>query len=106
MSLLCRVAVPLGSCPPGGTAEVAYDGLIATMGMTSEWFYPYVSHGGANFDCQLFPNMTRYATLAGYNALPTNQAGPLMEAIANGPVAISVDASAWYGMCFACAVDY
>ncbi len=31
------------------------------------------SHGGADFDCKLNPNMTRFAVLSGYVSLPTNE---------------------------------
>jgi len=85
----------VGGCG-GGTAEVAYDGLIAAGGMTSEWFYPYTSHDGTNYDCVLNPNMTRFVALSSYDMLPSNVAAPLYQTVATaGPVAITVEAYTW-----------
>jgi len=80
-----------GGCG-GGTAELAYD-MIKNNGIASEWTYPYISYNGADFQCN---RKQPYTTISGYVQLPSNQYLPLLTAVANiGPIAISVDASAW-----------
>jgi len=89
-----------GGCT-GGTVELAYQTLMdnntAAGGLATEWTYPYRSYYADNFTCSY--NRTRNpvaARVLGYKALPTNQLKPLMNAVATlGPIAISVDASAW-----------
>jgi cathepsin L len=86
-----------GGCG-GGTAEVAMDTIIKLGGLSSEWTYPYVSHGGSNSPkCLVVGNMTNpAATISGYISLPSNEYLPLLTAVATvGPISISVDASSW-----------
>jgi cathepsin L len=86
-----------GGCN-GGTAEVAYDTIIKVGGLQEEWTYPYTSYFGANQTCGLQANNSKLlvASLTSYTTLPSNQYAPLLNAIATvGPIAISVDASAW-----------
>jgi len=85
-----------GGCG-GGTAELAMAQIIQTGGLTSEWMYPYTSYFGENFSCHYNKSSTKpIARLAGYKKIPSNQYAPLMNAVAtHGPIAISVDASAW-----------
>jgi len=62
-------------------------------GLASEANYPYTGEDGT---CQFSGNTTNpAATLLSYVDLPTNQYPPVMAAIQRGPLAISVDASAW-----------
>jgi len=85
-----------GGCS-GGTAEVAYATAIKFGGVASEAEYPYKSGGGQDYPCK-FSNATTppVAHLSNYIVLPENEQVPLLEAVANvGPIAISVDASAW-----------
>jgi len=83
-----------GGCG-GATVELAYDQVKQT-GIASEWVYPYVSHGGDDFQCDK-KKSSPYAKINGYVILPTNQQDPLLAAIAKvGPIAISVDASRWH----------
>lgn len=85
-----------GGCE-GGTAEKAYAGLMANgRGIASEWVYPYTSHAGSDAKCIYSATMEVAANITSYTKLPSNQAAPLMQAVATvGPIAISVDASAW-----------
>jgi len=82
-----------GGCA-GGTAELAYDNL-KNIGVASEWSYSYNSYWGSDFQCS--KQAKPYTMISGYVTLPMNQQQPLMFAVANvGPIAISVDASAWH----------
>jgi len=88
-----------GGCG-GGTAEVAYASIIAAGGLASEWEYPYVSYHGTNFPCQLGNKsnpISFAANISSYVQLASNEAAPLLNALATvGPIAVTVDASAWF----------
>lgn len=66
-------------------------------GVCSEWVYPYLSYRGSNMKCHFSPIRTPIAAnISGLVKLPANQYSPLMNAVATlGPIAVSVDASAW-----------
>jgi len=84
-----------GGCG-GGTAELAMSQIIASGGLASEWTYPYQSYQGKNFNCSLNSNTPPQAMLSNHTTLPSNVFAPLINAVATiGPIAISVDASAW-----------
>lgn len=84
-----------GGCN-GGTAELAMAQIIKTGGLMSEWTYPYISYWGQNGTCQFRSNQV-VVKLSNYTTLPSNEYLPLMNAVAQlGPIAISVDASAWF----------
>jgi len=84
-----------GGCA-GGTTEIAFEQIIQMGGLSSEWTYPYLSYQGSNFNCSFNVNTTApFATVSSYTLLPPNQYTPIMDAVQNGPLAISVDASAW-----------
>jgi cathepsin L len=84
-----------GGCN-GGTPELAYQQLILTGGMASEWTYPYRSYQGAAFNCSYDLNTPKVAVLKNYTVLPSNEYTPVMNALAYiGPLAINVDASDW-----------
>ena len=85
-----------GGCS-GGTAEVGFESIVKAGGMTSEWYYPYVSYFGNNEACSdKLAKMDKTFKVTGNNKLPTNSYEAIMSAIQNvGPLAISVDAS-WH----------
>jgi len=85
-----------GGCS-GGTAELAYAQIMSMGGLTTEWTYPYVSYFGSNAQCKFVFNTTRpFAKISNYVDLPPNEYLPVLQAVATiGPLAISVDASAW-----------
>jgi len=83
-----------GGCG-GGTAELIYNQLLKTGGVTSEANYPYV---GSDETCYFNNSTPIVAKISGYVALPSNQYGPVMQAVATqGPLVINVDASSWFG---------
>jgi len=89
-----------GGCE-GGTPEVAFQGIIDFGGHASEYTYPYVSWNGTDYQCRLngsdpYFHFVPAARLSSYVTLPANDQNALMTAVASiGPIAISVDASAW-----------
>ena len=86
-----------GGCE-GGTAEVAFASIIANGGIASEYTYPYISWGGNDAKCKFPNNKTQMpmVKLSSYKTITTNSYEDFIDAIANvGPLAISVDASAW-----------
>jgi cathepsin L len=86
-----------GGCQ-GGTSELAMDRLANTTGgLATEWTYPYQSYQGNDFpscNYKLFKTPV-VAKLHDYRILPPNQYTPVIAALQNGPLSISVDASAW-----------
>jgi len=87
-----------GGCG-GGTAELAYAQVMQNGGIATEWTYPYMSYTGTNFQCHFNINGTApdaVVQLSGYKVLPSNKYEPLLAAVATvGPIAVTVDASAW-----------
>jgi cathepsin L len=81
-----------GGCK-GATAELAFD-YVQKNGIASEWNYPY-SSGVAGISGNCSKTYTPFAKIGGFQALGTNNLADLMKAIVIGPVAVSVDASAW-----------
>ena len=88
-----------GGCA-GGTGELAFSQLKALGGLPSEWTYPYVSGRGDNSIChglplgQAAPHQARVAAAAnvsGFQTSKTNDCASLLEAVTEGPVAVSVD---------------
>jgi len=80
-----------GGCE-GGTSELAYAQIIKTGGLSTEESYPYA---GVDEPCNKSA-IKPVAKITGFVVLPSNQYAPLMNAVATlGPMAISVDASAW-----------
>jgi len=86
-----------GGCE-GGTVELAYSNILTHgyKGLPTEWMYPYLSYWGKDQPACLLNNTRPAAFINGYVVLPSNQYDPLVNAVATkGPIAISVDASAW-----------
>jgi len=84
-----------GGCD-GGTAELAWDRISAMGGLSSEWTYPYQSYLGTAYQCRFSTFGPAVANVTQYINLPPNEQDPILDHLANkGPLAISVDASAW-----------
>ena len=85
-----------GGCG-GGILQLAFESIIKHGGLASEWTYPYISYQGNNYGCMFHNRTTRpVAHLKGFQKLPSNENTPVLNAIQNGPLGISVDASAWH----------
>ncbi len=90
-----------GGCT-GGTPELAYEALMNNSlggGLASEWTYPYVSaHGDGVGPCKLDPLLTPpVARVTGYMRLPSNDQAAVLAALRErGPLAVNVDAGAWF----------
>jgi len=87
-----------GGCD-GATGELAYS-FMRDYGIPME---SELSYNGKTGSCQMgdlggspYPTQQR-VRLSGWNALPSNQAQPLMQALVNeGPAVIAVDANDWF----------
>lgn len=85
-----------GGCQ-GATSELAFD-YIASTGILEEYQLGYTAYNGQNSACG-YPaaGASVVATIDGYVKLAENNYTSLMNAIAQvGPIAVSVDASAWH----------
>jgi len=84
-----------GGCG-GGTVELAYQQINMSGGLSTEWTYPYMSYFGGNFTCNTQQRLNPVAQLSGYVNLPSNLNTPVLNHLATtGPLAITIDASAW-----------
>jgi cathepsin L len=84
-----------GGCA-GATAEIAFEYVTNSAGMYEEYQYPYLSYYAKDYECATPELSGPVATIDGYVQLPENNYTALMNAIASvGPIAVSVDASAW-----------
>jgi cathepsin L len=84
-----------GGCA-GATAELAFDYVTGSTGLYQEYQYSYTSYYGKDAACTIPSSGSPVATIDGYVTLPFNNYTALMNAIATvGPIAVSVDASAW-----------
>lgn len=87
-----------GGCE-GSTAELAFEYLSGSKGQFEEFQYPYISYFGVDQVCNtdtVSKRTSPKAMIDGYVQLPANNYTALMNAVATvGPIAISVDASAW-----------
>jgi cathepsin L len=85
-----------GGCG-GATTELGFGQIISQGGILSEWQYPYKSYfGTTGFVCEYAVLGNSYVSVENFKNLPTNEYDPIITALATvGPLAISVDASAW-----------
>jgi len=86
-----------GGCG-GGTEELAYQWIMKTGGLASEWVYPYISYFGKDFGCSSnSSDFVSFAKISNYTVLPSNSYDPIFQHVATiGPLAVSVDASTWF----------
>eukprot|EP00595_Chromulina_sp_UTEXLB2642_P000241 CAMPEP_0196761994 /NCGR_PEP_ID=MMETSP1095-20130614/1326_1 /TAXON_ID=96789 ORGANISM="Chromulina nebulosa, Strain UTEXLB2642" /NCGR_SAMPLE_ID=MMETSP1095 /ASSEMBLY_ACC=CAM_ASM_000446 /LENGTH=258 /DNA_ID=CAMNT_0042112195 /DNA_START=348 /DNA_END=1121 /DNA_ORIENTATION=+ len=83
-----------GGCA-GATAELAFDYISGSVGITQEYQLGYKSYYGSQ-SCEKVISPMAVVTFDGYVHLPQNNYTALLNAIATvGPVAINVDASTW-----------
>lgn len=75
-----------GGCQ-GATAELAFE-YVQKHGLSKDGAY---ADGGS---CQTAHPV---ASVQGWHRLPVNEAQPLLTAVSEGPVVISVDGSQWFG---------
>jgi cathepsin L len=79
-----------GGCK-GATAELAF-GHVANHGIAFAGDYKGYQSGG---DGKCKPHGSKHIASDGFERLPTNKLQPLLGALNNGPVVVSVDASKW-----------
>ena len=84
-----------GGCS-GATAEIGFDYIASSSGAYQEYQLGYACYDGKNVECTT-PSGNPKVSISGFVMLPSNNYTALMNAVANyGPIAISVDASAWF----------
>lgn len=104
-----------GGCE-GATNELGMQSVVDLGGIAEEWTYPYQSYWGKDYVCRYNdtaagPSGTpAVASITGYVRLPANNYTAVIESLALiGPLAITVDAAAWfdysYGVYDGCGTD-
>ncbi|XP_027347327.1 senescence-specific cysteine protease SAG39-like [Abrus precatorius] len=73
----------------GGYMEDGFNFITKKGGITSEDYYPYK---GANKHCKVKKESEIVAEMKGYEEVPTNNEKALLKAVANQPVAVSIEA--------------
>ncbi|KDO63329.1 hypothetical protein CISIN_1g047793mg, partial [Citrus sinensis] len=74
----------------GGEMEDAFKFIIHNDGITTEANYPYQAVDGT---CNKTNEASHVAKIKGYETVPANSEEALLKAVANQPVAVSIDAS-------------
>jgi len=84
-----------GGCD-GATAELALDWLASAKGMVLEDNYEYTSRWGMTGTCDMEKIKNPAVFVAGYSAVPSNNAQATMFALTTkGPLIVAVDAKLW-----------
>ncbi|CAM8989112.1 unnamed protein product [Rhodiola kirilowii] len=74
----------------GGEMEDAFQFIINNKGLNTEANYPYTASDGT---CDKKAESTYAAKITGYETVPANSEEFLLQAVANQPIAVSIDAS-------------
>lgn len=82
-----------GGCD-GATIELMYEYVMANGGISKKSDYEYTSGFGQSGTCHT-DDKSAAVSISGYVDVDSNNNAALMDAIQDGPVAISVDASGW-----------
>ena len=73
----------------GGLMENGFEFIIHNGGITTEGNYPYE---GADGTCNTKEEASRVAKIKGYEKVPANSEKALLQAVANQPISVSIDA--------------
>ncbi|KAI7727795.1 hypothetical protein M8C21_005933 [Ambrosia artemisiifolia] len=74
----------------GGYMEDGFEFIIKNKGINTEAGYPYQAADGT---CNTKEESIRAAKIGGYEKVPANSEQALLQAVANQPVSVSIDAS-------------
>ncbi|CAN4078809.1 unnamed protein product [Withania somnifera] len=74
----------------GGLMDDAFKFIIKNHGLTTESNYPYVGTDGT---CKTGKESNHAAKITGYEDVPANSESALLNAVANQPVSVAIDAS-------------
>nr|GEV54091.1 senescence-specific cysteine protease SAG39-like [Tanacetum cinerariifolium] len=74
----------------GGEMEDAFEFIIKNKGINTEAAYPYQGTDGT---CNTNKEDVDAAQISGYEVVPANSETALLQAVANQPIAVSIDAS-------------
>ncbi|XP_020541048.2 senescence-specific cysteine protease SAG12 [Jatropha curcas] len=87
----CDVAGEDYGCD-GGFMDTAFQYILKNGGLTSEANYPYQGEDGI---CSKKKTATSTAKITGYEDVPSNSEKALLQAVANQPVSVAIDASGY-----------
>ncbi|KAD3068778.1 hypothetical protein E3N88_36658 [Mikania micrantha] len=76
----------------GGYMEDGFEFIIKNKGINTEAGYPYQAADGS---CNTKKEAIRAAKISGYEKVPANSEKALLQAVANQPVSVSIDASGY-----------
>ncbi|KAA8519682.1 hypothetical protein F0562_013873 [Nyssa sinensis] len=76
----------------GGYMEDAFQFIVHNKGIATETTYPYDAADGT---CNTKEEASHAANITGYEMVPANSEKALLKAVANQPVAVSIDASGY-----------
>ncbi|KAI3498688.1 hypothetical protein L1887_34465 [Cichorium endivia] len=74
----------------GGEMEDGFEFIIKNQGINTEVAYPYQAADGT---CNTKEEAVHAAKITGYEKVPANSENALLQAVANQPVSVSIDAS-------------
>lgn len=78
-----------GGCD-GGEMEDGFEFIVKNKGINTEVAYPYQAIDGT---CNTKEEAVHAATITGYEKVPANSESALLQAVANQPVSVAIDAS-------------
>nr|KAJ0192781.1 hypothetical protein LSAT_V11C800402860 [Lactuca sativa] len=78
-----------GGCD-GGEMEDGFEFIVKNKGINTEVAYPYQATDGT---CNTKEEAVHAATITGYEKVPANSESALLQAVANQPVSVAIDAS-------------
>ncbi|KAG9147605.1 hypothetical protein Leryth_007403 [Lithospermum erythrorhizon] len=73
----------------GGLMDTAFKFIINNQGLTSESNYPYQ---GVEGTCNANDESSNAVTITGYEDVPANSESALLQAVANQPISVAIDA--------------
>ncbi|KAL7603294.1 hypothetical protein Lser_V15G16348 [Lactuca serriola] len=74
----------------GGEMEDGFEFIFKNKGINTEVAYPYQAADGT---CNTKEEAVHAATITGYEKVPANSESALLQAVANQPISVSIDAS-------------
>ncbi|CAI9279577.1 unnamed protein product [Lactuca saligna] len=74
----------------GGEMEDGFEFIVKNKGINTEVAYPYQAADGT---CNTKEEAVHAATITGYEKVPANSESALLQAVANQPISVAIDAS-------------
>ncbi|CAH9061160.1 unnamed protein product [Cuscuta epithymum] len=80
------------SCKNGGNMGQAFEFIINNNGLTDDHNYPYTGVNGTGCRSKISPAIKAAAWITGYKSVPINDEMALLQAVANQPVSVVIQA--------------